>query len=286
MLMLNRILWLFPYMVLLACLGSSAYGKSPNIVLILADDLGFSDIAPYGSEIQTPNISRLADEGVMFTNYHTAATCAPTRGMLMTGVDSHRNGVPNMPEALPASQREHDNYKGILGKNVVTIATLMKDAGYHTYMAGKWHLGREPDQLPSQRGFERTVTMTDTGADNWEKKTYLPLYTEPHWFADGQEIDLPDDFYSSKFFVDHMMKFIGSNQGDGKPFFSYIAFQAVHIPVQAPQSFTDKYMGAYDEGWHQLRKKKTGDGQKTEAGPGNHGTGGYSTYQGLGFIER
>ena len=256
MLMLNRILWLFPYMVLLACLGSSAYGKSPNIVLILADDLGFSDIAPYGSEIQTPNISRLADEGVMFTNYHTAATCAPTRGMLMTGVDSHRNGVPNMPEALPASQREHDNYKGILGKNVVTIATLMKDAGYHTYMAGKWHLGREPDQLPSQRGFERTVTMTDTGADNWEKKTYLPLYTEPHWFADGQEIDLPDDFYSSKFFVDHMMKFIGSNQGDGKPFFSYIAFQAVHIPVQAPQSFTDKYMGAYDEGWHQLRQKR------------------------------
>ena len=170
MLMLNRILWLFPYLVLLVCLGSNAYGKSPYIVLILADDFGFSDIAPYGSEIQTPNISRLADEGVMFTNYHTAATCAPTRGMLMTGVDSHRNGVLNMPEALPASQREHDNYKGVLGKNVITIATLLKDAGYHTYMAGKWHLGREPDQLPSQRGFERTVTMTDTGADNWEKK--------------------------------------------------------------------------------------------------------------------
>lgn len=242
-------LWIF-------CLTDTAFGEKPNIILILADDLGFSDTAPYGSEIQTPNISKLADEGLLFTNYHTAGTCAPTRGMLMTGVDSHRNGVPNMPEALPASQRELENYRGVLSQNVVTIATLIKDAGYHTYMTGKWHLGREADQLPSQRGFERTITMTDTGADNWEKKTYLPLYTTPHWFADGKEIDLPEDFYSSKFFIDHMIDFIESNREDGKPFFSYIPFQAVHIPVQAPQAFTDKYMGIYDEGWHALRKKR------------------------------
>jgi arylsulfatase A-like enzyme len=254
--MLKQLIRLIPFILWLSCLTSTAVANSPNIVLILADDLGFIVTDPYGSEIPSPNISQLAYEGLMFTNFHTAGNCAPNRGMLMTGVDSHRNGVPNMPEALPASLKEHENYKGVLTKNVVTIATLLKDAGYHTYMTGKWHLGREADQLPSQRGFERTVTMTDTGADNWEKKTYLPLYTKPHWFADGKDIDLPENYYSSKFFVDHMIDFIDSNRGDEQPFFAYLPFLAVHIPVQAPQEYTDKYMGNYDEGWHQLRKKR------------------------------
>lgn len=225
-------------------------------MLILADDLGFTDTEPYGGEIDTPNISRLADEGLMFTNYHTAASCAPTRSMLMTGVDSHRNGVPNIPEAIPPAQAEHQNYRGTLNHNVVTIATLLKDAGYHTYLTGKWHLGKTPDLLPSRRGFERTVTMADTGADNWEKKPYLPLYKKANWFADGKEIDLPDDFYSSEYYIDKAIEFIDSNIKDGKPFFSYIPFQAVHIPVQAPQEFTDKYMGNYDEGWGKLRDSR------------------------------
>ncbi|MFO8112603.1 MAG: sulfatase-like hydrolase/transferase, partial [Desulfosalsimonadaceae bacterium] len=112
----------------------AAYAEPPNIVLILADDLGFTDTAPYGSEIATPSISRFADEGLVFTNYHTAASCAPTRGMLLTGVDSHRNGAPNIPEAIPPAQAEHENYKGTLNHDVVTIATLLRDAGYHTYM--------------------------------------------------------------------------------------------------------------------------------------------------------
>jgi arylsulfatase/uncharacterized sulfatase len=235
---------------------NAALAKPPNIVLILADDLGFTDTAPYGSEIATPSISSLADEGLVFTNYHTAASCAPTRSMLLTGVDSHRNGVPNIPEAIPPAQAEHENYKGTLNHNVVTVATLLRDAGYHTYMTGKWHLGMTPDLLPIRRGFERTVTMADTGADNWEKKPYLPLYQKANWFADGKEIDLPDDFYSSKYYIDKAIEFIDSNRKDGKPFFSYISFQAVHIPVQAPAEFTEKYMGTYDEGWTALREKR------------------------------
>jgi arylsulfatase len=238
------------------CTVSTSFAKPPNIVLILADDLGFTDTAPYGSEIATPNISRLADEGLLFTNYHTAATCSPTRGMLLTGVDSHRNGVPNIPEAIPPAQAVHENYKGVLDKDVVTIATLLKDAGYHTYLTGKWHLGKTPDLLPSQRGFERTVTMADTGADNWEKKPYLPMYAKANWFADGKKIDLPKDFYSSEYYIDKAIEFIDSNIKDGKPFFSYIPFQAVHIPVQAPQEFTDKYMGNYDNGWQKLRNSR------------------------------
>jgi arylsulfatase A-like enzyme len=237
-------------------LSGTALAGAPNIILILADDLGFTDTAPYGSEIPTPNISKLADEGLLFTNYHTAASCTPTRGMLLTGVDSHRNGAPNIPEMIPPEQAKHENYKGTLNHKVVTIATLLKDGGYHTYMTGKWHLGKAPDLLPSRRGFERTVTMADTGADNWEKKPYSPLNRKANWFADGKEIDLPEDFYSSKYYIDKAIEFIDSNRKDGKPFFSYIPFQAVHIPVQAPQEYTDKYMGKYDDGWQKLRENR------------------------------
>ena len=231
--------------------------QQPNIVLILADDLGFTDTTPYGGEIPTPAISAFAEQGVTFTNYHTAASCAPTRGMMLTGVDSHLNGVPNIPEAIPPVQSEQSaNYRGTLGQNVVTIATLLRDAGYHTYMSGKWHLGKTPEELPSRRGFERTVVMADTGADNWEKKPYLPMYKKANWFGDGKEIDLPKDFYSSKFLVDKAIEFIDSNRKDGKPFFSYLSFQAVHMPVQAPQEYIDKYMGKYDGGWAALRQRR------------------------------
>jgi arylsulfatase A-like enzyme len=191
-----------------------------------------------------------------FTNYHTAASCAPTRSMLLTGVDCHRNGVPNIPEAIPPEQSKHANYRGTLGNNVVTIATLLQDSGYHTYMSGKWHLGKTPDLLPSRRGFERTVVMAETGADNWEQKPYLPIYEKANWFADGKEMQLPDDFYSSRFLIDKAIEFIDSNRDDEQPFFAYIPFQAVHIPVQAPQEFIDRYMGVYDDGWNVLRQER------------------------------
>jgi len=230
--------------------------QQPNIVLILADDLGFTDIAPYGSEISTPSLTALANEGLRFTNYHTAASCAPSRAMLLTGVDNHRAGVSNIPEAIPPDQSAVDNYQGVLGNNVVTVASLLEEAGYHTYMAGKWHLGKERHQLPGRRGFERTVAMADTGADNWEQKPYIPIYKKANWFADGEEMELPKDFYSSRFLIDKTIEFIDSNRADGQPFFAYVPFQAVHIPVQAPQEFIEQYMGVYDVGWEQLRQDR------------------------------
>lgn len=250
--------------VLSFCMSASAQPQEqpqeqplrPNIVLFLADDLGFTDISPYGGEIKTPSLAALAESGLSFTNFHTAASCAPSRSMLLTGVDSHRNGVPNIPEAIPPEQSKFDNYRGTLGHNVVTVATLLQDAGYHTYMAGKWHLGKTPDLLPSRRGFERTVAMADTGADNWEQKPYLPIYKKANWFADGKETELPADFYSSRFLVDKTIGFISSHADDARPFFAYIPFQAVHLPVQAPQKFIDKYMGVYDEGWEVLRRQR------------------------------
>ena len=228
----------------------------PNIVFLLADDLGYTDIAPYGSEVKTPALSKLAEAGIRFTNYHTAANCAPSRAMLLTGVSNHLAGVPNIPEMLAPEQMVHENYQGVLGDNVVTIATLLEGSGYHTYMAGKWHLGAEPGKLPSQRGFERTVALMDSGADNWEQRPYLPIYDEANWFADGKRFELPDDFYSSRFLIDKTIEFIDNNLDDGKPFFAYVPFQAVHIPVQAPQEYIDRYMGVYDEGWDQLRQTR------------------------------
>ena len=230
--------------------------QQPNIILILADDLGFTDIAPYGSEISTPSLTALASEGIRFTNYHTAASCAPSRAMLLTGVDNHRAGVASIPEAIPPEQSGFDNYQGVLGNNVVTVASLLEASGYHTYMAGKWHLGKERHQLPSRRGFEKTVAMADTGADNWEQKPYIPIYKKANWFADGEEMMLPEDFYSSRFLIDKTIEFIDSNLEDGRPFFAYLPFQAVHIPVQAPQEFIDQYMGVYDVGWEQLREDR------------------------------
>lgn len=234
----------------------SASQERPNIVLILADDLGFTDISPFGGEIHTPNIAALAQTGISFTNYHTAGSCAPARAMLLTGVDSHRNGVPNIPEALPPEQRQHANYLGVLNDRVITLATQLQDAGYHTYMTGKWHLGHTPELLPSSRGFDRTIAMADTGADNWEQRPYLPIYEQANWYADGQRHTLPDDFYSSKYFIDKTIEFIDQNEADDEPFFAYIPFQAVHMPVQAPREFSDKYKGVYDEGWAVMRAKR------------------------------
>ena len=230
--------------------------KAPNIVLILADDLGFSDTSPYGSEIQTPHIASLADMGMQFTNYHTAANCAPARAMLLTGVDSHRNGVPNIPETIPPEQKRFPHYQGTLDPKLNTVADVLQSAGYHTYIAGKWHLGNSPAQLPSSRGFDRSFALGATGADNWEDKPYLPIYDRADWYADGKPASLPEKFYSSEFLVDKTIEFIDSNRQDRQPFFAYIPFQAVHIPVQAPQEFTDKYADTYLNGWQALREAR------------------------------
>lgn len=194
---LSRFLPLAGALLLGAAVAVAAEEPRPNIVFILADDVGFTDIEPYGSEIRTPTLSALAEEGLRFSNYHTAANCAPSRAMLLTGVNNHLAGVPNIPEMLSPRQRQEENYQGVLSKRVVTLASLLENAGYHTYLAGKWHLGSAPDQLPSARGFERTFALMDSGADNWEQRPYLAIYDEANWFADGERTTLPEDFYSS-----------------------------------------------------------------------------------------
>ncbi len=233
-----------------------AMARPPNVVLLIGDDVGYSDLGAYGGEIDTPNLDALATAGTLFTNYHTTASCSPTRAMLMTGVDNHRNGLGNMDIVMPAEHKGKPGYDGVLNDRVVTIAQRLRDNGYHTYHIGKWHLGNAPEKRAYNRGFERTISLGDTGADNWEQRSYLPFYDKAHWYADGAEHQLPDDFYSSRYFVDKAIEFIDENHADGQPFFANIGFQAVHIPIQAPAEFVDKYVDRYDVGWHAIRQQR------------------------------
>ena len=242
--------------IVLPSVLAAAAAKQPNIVVLVADDWGYSDVGSFGGEFATPNIDQLAKAGVRFSNFHVAASCSPTRAMLLTGVDNHLNGMGNMDEAMPFVHKGKPGYEGVLTDKAVTLATLLKDGGYHTYIAGKWHLGKTPATLPGQRGFERSFIQADSGSDNWEERPYIFLYDKASWFDNDVPTHLPADYYSSSFIVDKTLDYIKSGRKDGKPFFAYVAFQANHIPVQAPRALIDKYNGAYRAGWTALRETR------------------------------
>jgi arylsulfatase A-like enzyme len=230
--------------------------ERPNIIIVLLDDTGFADLGPYGSEISTPNIDQLAAGGIQFTNFHAAAACTPTRGMLLTGVDNHLVGMGNMIEIMADNQFDQPGYEGFMGYSVVTLPTMLRDAGYHTYMAGKWHLGKTKKSLPAARGFERSISLMESGADNFEEKSYLPMYEFVHFYEDFEQTSVPEDFFSTDYYTDRLMEYIGKDHGDGKPFFGYLSLQANHYPLQAPDEYLEKYAGAYDAGWDSIRAQR------------------------------
>ncbi|SCZ39947.1 MULTISPECIES: arylsulfatase [unclassified Pseudomonas] len=247
----------FSLIYCVAAHSDTSVSRPPNIVLLVVDDMGFSDIGAFGSEIETPSIDSLASGGVRFSNFHATGSCAPTRATLLTGVDHHLAGVGNMVDTTPLSQKWNPRYQGVLNERVVTIAQLLQDAGYRTSVTGKWHLGDASENLPPARGFDRSVIQADSGSDNFEMRPYLPTKTRAYWYEDGREMtSLPDDFYSSRFFVDKTIDYLREGQGSGKPFFAYVAFQANHSPVQVPRQFRDHYQGRYDQGWDVLRNER------------------------------
>ena len=243
---------------ILALADTPADDQRPNVVVILVDDAGLTDFAPFGGEAQMPNIQTLADRGTKFSNYHTSPLCAPSRAMLLTGIDNHRTGIATIPEVLTDNQIGQPGYSMFFEPGVRTLADRLKAAGYSTYMTGKWHLGGREQDLPNGHGFDRSFALDASGADNWEQKPYMGYYDFAPWYEDGKPADLPKDFYSSKFIVDRMISYLDSDQQatPRQPFFSYLAFQAIHIPVQAPREITDSYNGVYDQGWHKLRKTR------------------------------
>lgn len=231
--------------------------QRPNIVILVSDDWGFTDVGAFGGEIATPNIDALARRGMRFSNFHVAASCSPTRSMLLTGVDNHRNGIGNLMEAMPREHQGKPGYQGSLNERVVTVSSLLQDHGYRTYITGKWNVGSEPQNLPPRRGFDRSIIQGDTGSDNWDTaQRYLPHSDKVYWFEDGKTPVMPREYYSSQYFVDRMLGYLQADAQSEKPFLAYIGFQANHAPIQAPAEFIAKYKGRYNAGWTALRQTR------------------------------
>jgi len=237
--------------------GAADGSRRPNIVIILGDDLGFSDMGSFGGEIRTPNLDSLANEGVRFTNFYTHATCSPTRSILLSGVDNHVNGLGNMDEYTAPNQQNVPGYEGHLNNRVVTVPQLLKDTGYHTYMVGKWHLGKQPDQIPAARGFERDFSLLDGAGSYWDMTSFTAANPKSVFTEDGRYLTkLPKDYYATKTYTDKLISFIDANRGDGKPFFAYVAHQAPHDPFHLPKEWRNRHVGEYDKGWDAVRQER------------------------------
>jgi len=252
----------------------AAPAPRPNFLVIVADDMGYSDLGAFGGEIATPNLDQLAHQGLRLSDFHTASTCSPTRSMLMSGTDNHRAGIANMSELLTPDQRGKPGYEGYLNERVVTVAELLRDAGYHTIISGKWHLGVAPEQNPARRGFEQSFALLQAGHNHFGKLDLPPKemggvgYTE-----NGKPVSLPKNFYSSDFFTDKMLEYLSANaKQDGarkRPFFAYLPFSAPHWPLQAPPEIIAKYKGRYDGGWDVLRRERLERQRKLGVLPAN-----------------
>ena len=230
--------------------------KRPNILLIMADDLGYSDIAPFGGEISTPNLDALAVGGIKMSNLYAAAACSPTRTMLLGGADSHRGGMGTMYNDQVGNQIGQPGYEGYMNHDVVSVSALLQDAGYHTYMTGKWHIGYEEDQSPKARGFEKSFVLLQGGSGHFSDAA-MTVDHDTSWFREnGEMVTLPDDFFSSEFYTDKMIEYIKSGENDDQPFFAYLSYTAPHWPLQAPDDYLDKYKGKYDEGYGVLTENR------------------------------
>lgn len=233
--------------------------KRPNILLIMADDLGFSDLGSYGGEIETPTLDELADEGVRMSSFYVAPTCSPTRSMLMSGTDNHLVGLGTMAEVLPFSPslQGRPGYEGHINEKAHSLPKLMKDAGYKTYMAGKWHLGKAPEQDPHAFGFDKVFTLLDGGASHFKPIEKSKVRVENVTYREnGKAVEVPDDFFSTDFYTDKLISYIDSGRDSGQPFFAWLAYTAPHWPLHAPEKYLKKYRGQYDEGYEAVRQKR------------------------------
>jgi arylsulfatase A-like enzyme len=222
----------------------------PNILLIVADDLGYADLGFYGSEIPTPYLDALAANGMLLTDFYTSMTCSPTRAMLMSGTDNHLAGLGVMTGPTREEHMDQPGYVGFLNFRVASLADLMSDAGYNTYMTGKWHLGMDVENGPRARGFQKSFVSLDGAAHlgGWDWRG-----PQPANYRDGDElVQVGDDFYTTRFYTEKMLEYIDGDSDDGNPFFAYLAYTAPHWPLQAPKASIERFRGLYDEGYEAL----------------------------------
>ncbi|MCD8260686.1 MAG: arylsulfatase [Bacteroides sp.] len=230
--------------------GEKRQDPRPNIILIMVDDMGYSDLGSYGSEIETPNLDRLAEEGVRFREFYNNSISAPTRASLITGQYSHKAGIGYFDVNLG-----YPGYQGYLNRESLTFGEVLQTAGYSTFISGKWHVGKEPDQQPLQRGFDRFYGFLSGASNFYDIGEYgeAPLVTLVH---NNDPVTLPPGDYLTNTITDHALNFIQENSDTGKPFFLYLPFNAPHWPLQAPAEDIAKYHGKFKEGWDILREKR------------------------------
>lgn len=245
---------LVPLILLIFPTTSYADGSPPNVLLIVADDMGYTDIGPFGGEISTPALDALASEALSFTNFHVLASCSPSRSVLLSGMDNHRAGLGTMYELMTEEIKGQPGYEGHLNHRLAALPEVLSEYGYSTYMVGKWHLGEEPEDLPSARGFDDTFILVEGGGSHWQDQKWVTPTVPMNYSRNGQAIrSLPEDFYSTKNYTDELVQWLQRDKESGKPFFAYVAYTAPHDPLHAPADYIAKYKGRYDAGWDVLR---------------------------------
>lgn len=236
---------------------STAARKSPNIVLIMADDMGYTDIGCYGSEISTPTLDRLADNGIRFTQFYNTSRCCPTRAALLTGLYSHQAGIGLMTE-----NRGYDAYRGRLNNSCVTIAEVLRTAGYQNYMSGKWHVTGQKtahgnkSQWPLQRGFDRFYGTIAGGGSFYDPATLCRNNTFITPVNDKRY--QPEQFYYTDAISDNAVAFIADHHREqpDTPFFLYVSYTSAHWPMHAPLEQIREYEGKYNQGYSEIRKQR------------------------------
>jgi arylsulfatase A-like enzyme len=242
--------------------------KQPNILLLVGDDIAFGDIGAYGSEILTPNMDRMADRGVRFSNFRVSPVCSVTRSMLLTGCNNIEIGLGAFDYSVYPPTRGKKGYESYMTKNTVAISELLRDAGYETYKAGKWHLGGEAagGEAPMGWGFTKEFGILTGGSNHWNDRAMTPDFTDPdwannkkkeHWTLNGEHYERPEGIYSGELYTNQMIDFIKDGHSKNKPWFAYMAFTTAHFPIQAPPELIDKYYDQYLElGYAGLKKQR------------------------------
>lgn len=253
----------FCLLTLISCLGCSQPQEGgqatagaddrPNILLIVADDLGYTDLGIFGSEISTPNIDGIAREGMLLTQFHAAPVCSVTRAMLLSGNNNHVAGVAKQ-HGFGLAGLPVQGYEGSLSDRIMPFPKLLRDSGYHTYTVGKWHLGMDEDNSPHAAGFSRSFTLLGGAGSHFDSTGMREGGSK--YREDGQLVEYPNGRYSTDFYTDKLIEYIASNNGDGRPFFAFAAYTSPHWPLQVPDEYLDLYAGQYDEGYDVLRERR------------------------------
>ena len=240
---LKKLTKIFFFLLLISCSESEIAKK--NFIIILADDLGYSDLGSFGSEINTPNIDMLAQEGVIMSNFHTSPLCAPSRAMLLSGNDNHIAGI-----GIQAFSSENFGYEGKLSERVKIIPEVLQKSGYKSFISGKWHIGGDP----YERGFNNSYSLLPGAFTHYDNNKPIEAYPDSSFSQNGKRILWPEGEYSTNFYTQKMIDFIKSNHD--KPFFAYLSYTAPHWPLQVDKEFSDNYVGYYDSGYHKVLEKR------------------------------